>query len=95
MYFLTVLFLVSCHSDVLEEEAAAPFFSKDPSPLLDSPLNPYNPFDYAGQIHNELLTLHYPVFHQTSAVDSIIGMVRFKTQEHNLLKNDTLSPIYV
>lgn len=94
LYFFTLLFLVSCNSDSIESEIEAPLLSKESSTFLDSPINTNNPFDYAGQLHNELLTAHYSLFYQPSTLDSIIEVVRYQTQRHPLLMHDTIGSIY-
>lgn len=94
LYLLLVLVCISCETSEKEIET-----SLNPSTLnkekYDSPFNPSNSFDNAGQIHNEILTSYYEHHPLPTETDSIIDLFHAKATLHpyfSIITSSLISP---
>ena len=99
LYFIAISFFISCdssESDSLQSSSTA--YRKTTS---DPPFNSFNTFDYAGQIHNEILSSYYDQTSLPTSIDSIISLVSQITKNHHYFINssnlglDSLSSVQV
>lgn len=81
LYFVLVLFTISCDSPISEPETAITP-NKISRETNDYPFNPSNSFDSAGQIHNEILTSYYEHNPLPTETDSIISLFHLKAMSH-------------
>ena len=81
LYLLLVLVCISCDTPVKENNNALSV-AKISEKSYNSPINPSNPFDDAGKIHNEILTSYYAHSPLPTETDSIVALLHSKATLH-------------
>lgn len=99
LYFIAISLFISCDSSELESAQNSSTMYRKTN--YDPPFNSSNTFDYAGQIHNEILSSYYEHALLPTSLDSIISLVSQITKNHPYFANssnlglDTLSSVQV